>query len=101
MDFSELEFAAEALQGKAVSLTNEMRSMRAAINALTSMLKTFATSVSQDVELLASEGLSVNQRNAVILRKTQKEILINNIVILGKMWENILLSGELFGGVAI
>uniref|UniRef100_A0A6U1X1Q7 Rubisco LSMT substrate-binding domain-containing protein n=1 Tax=Vannella robusta TaxID=1487602 RepID=A0A6U1X1Q7_9EUKA len=102
MEFSELEYVNQALQGKAVSLTNEMRAFRSAIKALTSMLQAFPTSLQQDKELLESaESMSTNQRNAVVLRKTQKEILVNNIVVLGKMWENILLSGELFGSVAV
>merc|ERR1712137_53498 len=101
MDFGELERVAEALQGKAVSLKNELRAYRAAIKALTEMLQSFPTSVQQDKELLANSELSNNQRSAIVLRKTQKELLVQNIVILSKMWENILLSGELFGGVAI
>merc|ERR1712110_1047041 len=83
------------------SLKNELRAYRAAIKALTEMLQSFPTSAQQDKELLANSELSNNQRSAIVLRKTQKELLVQNIVILSKMWENILLSGELFGGVAI
>lgn len=102
MEFSELEYVSQALQGKAVSLNNELRALRAGIRALTSMLQAFPTSLQDDTDLLATaDNLSVNQRNAVVLRKMQKEILVNNIVVLGKLWENILLSGELFGGVSI
>ena len=101
MEFSELEKASDALQGKGVSLSNELRAYRSAINALTQMLKSFPTSLKDDTELLKSDSLSVNQRNAVVLRQTQKQIIVNNIVILGKLWENILISGELLGGVPV
>jgi len=101
MEFGELELLNEALQGKGVTLKNELRAFRSAIRSLSGMLQTFDTTIAQDNELLASEGLSVNKRNAVVLRKTQKEVITNVILVLGKMWENILLSGELLGGVAI
>lgn len=105
MEYAELEFVSQALEGKPVSLVNELRAMRASINALTSVLKSYSTTLAQDKELMENEEawnkLSVNVRNAVILRKSQKEILINNSLVLSKMWENILLSGELHGGIAI
>jgi hypothetical protein len=101
MEFGELEYINEALSGKGVSLKNELRAYRSAIRSLSGMLQTFETTIAQDNELLAAEDLSVNRRNAIILRKTQKEIITNVILVLGKMWENILLSGELLGGVAI
>jgi histone-lysine N-methyltransferase SETD3 len=101
MEFSELERVADALQGKGVSLTNELRAYRAAISSLSSMLKSFNTTIEQDVEQLKSTELSNNVRNAIFLRKSHKEIITRNILILGKLWENILLSGELLGGVAV
>lgn len=101
MDFSELEFVDRALQGQAVSLTNEVKAFRAAIQALAGMLKGYPTTIEEDAALLARDDVSDNVRAAVIVRKGQKEILRNNVLIIGKLWENILVSGKLFGDVAL
>ena len=97
MRFSELDRVHDALQGKSVSLENEYRAYRSILQALTAALKSFPTTLEEDVAILATPAISVNLRHAVILRKTQKELLTNNIDTIGKMWANILLRGELFG----
>ena len=97
MEFSELEVVADALQGKPVSLINELRSYRAAINALSTLYRSYQTTIEEDAELLKQSNLSARVRNAVVVRKGQKEILKNVILVLGKMWENILLEGKLNG----
>jgi len=96
MEFSELEVVADALQGKPVSLINELRSYRAAINSLSTLYRSYQTTIEEDAELLKTK-LPTRVRNAVIVRKGQKEILKNVILVLGKMWENILLEGKLNG----
>jgi len=97
MEFSELEVVAEALQGKPVSLINELRSYRAAINALSTLYRSYQTTIEEDVEQLKQTNLSGRVRHAITVRKGQKEILKNVILVLGKMWENILLEGRLNG----
>lgn len=101
MDFSELEFVDRALRGQAVSLANEVKAFRAAIQSLAGMLKAYPTTIEEDAALLARDDISDNVRAAVIVRKGQKEILRNNVLIIGKLWENILVSGKLFGDVAL
>eukprot|EP00168_Porphyra_purpurea_P001252 TRINITY_DN11581_c0_g1_i1.p2 TRINITY_DN11581_c0_g1~~TRINITY_DN11581_c0_g1_i1.p2 ORF type:complete len:429 (-),score=124.73 TRINITY_DN11581_c0_g1_i1:52-1338(-) len=101
MDFSELEFVDRALRGQAVSLANEVKAFRAAIQSLAGMLKAYPTTIEEDAALLARDDISDNVRAAVIVRKGQKEILRNNVLMIGKLWENILVSGKLFGDVAL
>jgi len=96
MEFSELEVVADALQGKPVSLINELRSYRSAINSLSTLYRSYQTTIEDDAELLKT-NLAPRLRHAVVTRKGQKEILKNVILVLGKMWENILLEGKLNG----
>lgn len=100
MTFSEMEKVEQALQGKAVGLENELRAYRACIRALAGLLKQYPTTVEEDAALLERTDLSNNVRNAVVFRKGQKEIIRNAILVIGKMWENILIEGSLFGDVA-
>merc|ERR1712000_783392 len=105
MDYKELEFVNDALQGKPISLINEFKAIRASIAALQGVLNAYPTTLTQDRDLMENEEewnkTSTNLKNAVILRSTQKEMVIKNMLILKKLWENILLSGELMGGVAV
>jgi len=71
MEFSELEVVADALQGKSVSLVNELRSYRSAIGAISNLYRSYTSSIEEDYELLKT-NLSNRVRNAVIVRKGQK-----------------------------
>jgi hypothetical protein len=51
--------------------------------------------------LLQDATLSVNKRNAILLRKSEKEIIQNNILVMAKLWENILLEGAMPLGVPL
>jgi len=101
LTFAELEHLNDALEGKPVSLENELKAYRSILNAIQSLLKQYSTTVEQDAQLLQSTTLSVNVRNAIILRKGEKEILLNNLLVIAKLWENILLEGTLPLGVPV
>lgn len=101
LNFQELEKIKEILEGKPVSLHNELKAYRSAISLLAQVLKSYSTTVEQDNELLKSENLSSIERTAISFRRGQKVIVQNVILVLGKMWENILIEGQLPLGVPI
>lgn len=100
MEFKDLEHVEDALAGKPISLMNELKAYRAAISGLAQALQKFPTTVEEDSALLQTE-LSAIERNAVIFRRSEKQILQNCILVLGKMWENILIEGQLPVGVPL
>jgi len=101
LEFKELEHLSEAMEGKPISLSNELKSYRGIISGLQSLLQTYPTTEAEDAELLKDATLSVNKRNAVVLRKAEKEIIQNNILVMAKLWENILLEGAMPLGVPL
>jgi len=101
LDFKELEFIQNVLEGKPISLHNELKAYRSAISLLAQVLKSHTATVEQDNELLKSENLSAIERTAITFRRGQKLIVQNVILVLGKLWENILIEGQLPLGVPI
>jgi len=100
MEFKDLEYVEDALAGKPISLMNELKAYRAAISGLAQALQKFPTTIEEDTALLQTQ-LSAIERNAVIFRRSEKQILQNCILVLGKMWENILIEGQLPVGVPL
>lgn len=100
MEFKDLEHVEDALVGKPISLMNELKAYRAAISGLAQALQKFPTTIEEDNALLQTE-LSGIERNAIIFRRSEKLILQNVILVLGKMWENILIEGQLPVGVPL
>jgi len=101
MQFSELEYLNEALQGSPVTLENELRAYRAAIGAVQQMYAKYSTTVEQDQEVLDNPETSQRVKMATQVRMEEKQILNNLVLVLGKMWENILIEGTLPLGVPI
>jgi len=114
----------EGLEGKPISLVNELKAYRGIITGLQNLYQAYGTSeqvrfttiekrvfkhsltsvggqLQEDAEILKDASISLNKRNAVILRKGEKEIIQNNILVMAKLWENILLEGALPLGVPI
>jgi histone-lysine N-methyltransferase SETD3 len=101
MEFSELEYINDAIAGKPVTLINELRAYRGAISALTQSITSYPTTIQEDIELLEDESLTDIQRTAITFRKIEKEVTQNCVLVLGKLWENILLEGKLPLDVAL
>jgi len=101
IEFKDLEHTNELLEGKPISVVNELRAYRGAIAALTNLFNSYTTKAEEDTQLLESGTLSVNRRVAVYIRRSEKIIIQNIIMVLAKMWENILIEGTLPLGVAI
>jgi hypothetical protein len=101
LEFSELEHVQRAIQGKAVSLKNELRAYRSAMKSLSAIVETYPTTEEEDLTVLQSGTLDANQQNALFLRVHERAIAKNVILVIAKMWENVLLDGQLFGEVAI
>jgi len=89
---SEFDRYTRAFQGKPVSLRNELEVYRTLVVACQQLLKRYKTSYQQDVELLKTE-LTHNVRNAVVLRKGEKETLLMTIDLVARMWDEFLLQG--------
>jgi len=100
IDFDDLKHTAALLEGRPISLKNEVLAYRGAIAALSNLFKAFTTTVEEDTTLLESGNLSPNRRAAVLIRRSDKKIIQNIVLVLAKLWENILIDGTLPGGVA-
>ena len=79
-------------QGKPVTLRNELEVYRTLVVACQQLLKRYKTSYQDDLELLKTE-LSPNVRNAVVLRKGEKETLLMTIDLIARLWDEFLLNG--------
>jgi len=101
LEFKELEHLNDVVAGKPVSLLNELRAYRSAISVLSQLLQSYSTTVEDDAELLKKENLPARQLSAVRLRHKEKVIIRNQILVIGKLWENILIEGTLPGGVPV
>jgi len=101
IEFKDLEHTNDLLEGKPVSLVNELRAYRGAIAALTNLHNSYTTSVDEDTQLIESGTLTGNRRIAVIIRKSEKLILQNTVLVLAKLWENVLIEGTLPLGIAV
>jgi len=89
---NEFERYTRAFRGQAVSLRNELEVYRTLVVACQQLLKRYKTSYQEDVELLKGE-LSVNKRNAVVMRKGEKETLLLTIDLVSRMWDQFLVQG--------
>jgi len=99
MDFDDLKHTSELIAGRPISLKNEAMAYRTAIASLSNLFKAFPTSVEEDSKLLEGE-LTPNRRAAILIRRSDKQIIQNTVLVLAKLWENILLEGTLPMGVA-
>ena len=82
----DLDSLPDVLQGKRVSIENEFQAIRRSINSLKNVLASYPTSLEEDKALLRSDSLSDNIRNAVLLAKSQKQLLLENIKLLEDEW---------------
>lgn len=89
---SEFDRYMRAFRGQVVSLRNELEVYRTLVVACQQLLKRYSTSYQEDVELLKTE-LSTNKRNAVVLRKGEKETLLLTIDLVARMWDQFLVQG--------
>jgi hypothetical protein len=89
---SEFDRYIRAFQGKPVTLRNELEVYRTLVVACQQLLKRYKTSYQDDLELLKTE-LSPNVRNAVVLRKGEKETLLMTIDLIARLWDEFLLNG--------
>jgi len=99
MDFDDLKHVNELIAGRPISLKNEALAYRSALSSLTNLFKAYSTTVEEDSKLLESGNLSANRRSAVLIRRHEKETIQNIVLVLAKLWENILLDGTLPTGV--
>jgi hypothetical protein len=89
---AEFERYVRAFRGQPVSLRNELEVYRTLVMACQELLKRYKTSYQEDVELLKTE-LAPNKRNAVIMRKGEKETLLLTIDLVARMWDQFLVQG--------
>jgi len=98
LEFSELDLLGELLRYKPVSLENERKAFRSAIEALKRVVASYPTEEDENA-LLSRADISDNGRNAIRLRMGEKEVFQTAIQTIRTLWNNILLDGELMGGV--
>jgi len=101
MEFSELDHVNKVLAGKGITLKNELRAYRAAIKAVSSVLDLFPSTEEEDLALGQSGTLTFNQQNALYLRIGERRIAQNVVMVIARLWENILLEGQLPGEVLV
>jgi hypothetical protein len=89
---SEFDSYERAFQGRPVSLRNELEVYRTLVMACQNLLRRYKTTLQQDVDLLKTE-LSENVRNAVVLRKGEKETLILTMNLVARLWDDFLVRG--------
>jgi len=89
---SEFDSYAKAFQGRPVTLRNELEVYRTLMLACQNLMKRYPTSMQQDAELLQGE-LSPNRRNAIELRKGEKETLILTMNYIARLWDDFLVRG--------
>lgn len=88
---SEFDSYAKAFRGP-VTLRNELEVYRTLMLACQSLVKRYKTTMQQDAELLKGE-LSQNMRNAVTLRKGEKETLVLTMNYIARLWDDFLVRG--------
>jgi histone-lysine N-methyltransferase SETD3 len=89
---SEFDSYTKAFSNQPVSLRNELEVYRTLILACQNLLKRYKTTLQQDAELLQTD-LSANVRNAVILRKGEKETLLVTMNLIARLWDDFLVRG--------
>lgn len=88
---SEFDSYAKAFKGP-VTLRNELEVYRTLMLACQSLVKRYKTTMQQDAELLKGE-LSANMRNAITLRKGEKETLVLTMNYIARLWDDFLVRG--------
>lgn len=103
LSFEDLEYLNDVILGKPASIVTELKAYRAAINTLKQLIAQYPTTAEEDAKLLEekSEELSINNIFALRLRLREKQVLNNQILVIGKLWENILIEGTLPTGIPI
>eukprot|EP00656_Telonema_subtile_P003330 TRINITY_DN11523_c0_g1_i6.p1 TRINITY_DN11523_c0_g1~~TRINITY_DN11523_c0_g1_i6.p1 ORF type:complete len:272 (+),score=117.49 TRINITY_DN11523_c0_g1_i6:85-900(+) len=90
---NEFDKYTRAYKGLPVTLRNELEVYRTLVVACQQLLKRYKTTYQEDLELLKDESLTSNVRNAVVLRKGEKEALLMTIDLVARMWDNFLVNG--------
>lgn len=90
---SEFDSYTKAFQGRPISLRNELEVYRTLMLACQNLVKRYPTTLQQDAELLGKEDLSSNMRNAIHLRKGEKETLILTMNYIARLWDDFLVRG--------
>jgi len=88
---SEFDSYTKAFRGP-VTLRNELEVYRTLMLACQSLIKRYKTTMQQDAELLKGD-LSQNMRNAVTLRKGEKETLVLTMNYIARLWDDFLVRG--------
>jgi len=89
---SEFDSYAKAFKGQPVTLRNELEVYRTLMLACQNLLKRYKTTYQQDQALLQTE-LSTHVRNAVTMRKGEKEALILTMNYIARLWDDFLVRG--------
>ena len=89
---SEFDAYSKAFQGRPVTLRNELEVYRTLMLACQNLLKRYKTTIQQDAELLKGE-LTPHIRNAVTLRKGEKETLVLTMNYIARLWDDFLVRG--------
>jgi len=89
---SEFDQYTRAFENRPVTLRNELEVYRTLILACQNLLKRYKTTLQQDAELLQTE-VSLNVRNAITLRKGEKEALLVTMNLIARLWDDFLVRG--------
>jgi hypothetical protein len=89
---SEFDQYTRAFEGRPVTLRNELEVYRTLILACQNLLKRYKTTLQQDADLLQTD-LSHHVRNAVTLRKGEKETLLVTMNLIARLWDDFLVRG--------
>ena len=99
MEFNDIGDLGKILSGKAISLPNEARALRGVYFSLKKILARYGNE-EEDV-VLASKIKSTKHGKALALRKGERTILQNTLSLLEYSWVDILLKGQLSGGLKL
>jgi hypothetical protein len=79
VDLEDPQLIAAAIEKEKVHATNERFALMTLLGLAQKLLAEYPTSIEEDARLLNSHSLTYNQRAAVIVRKSEKEILMDLI----------------------
>ena len=99
LSFSELSELNTVLDKKPVSLGNELKTYRAIISALNSILVGYGTV--EDDEVLRKKASKPHHYLGIKLREDERAILLEHIGYIRALWDDILNTGTLPGGDSI
>jgi len=89
---SEFDSYSRAFKGQPVTLRNELEVYRTLMLACQNLVKRYKTTLQEDNELLQTD-LSPNVRNAVTMRKGEKEALLLTMNYITRLWDDFLVRG--------